>query len=109
VHSVIVNGVHLKPDGTGEIDIWDINFYFSDLKKERKILEVRLNPKTRRRELHYRPWHEEKETPEATDRSSLLGQVRISPDDASEMGDLIQNLRFFCNPRNATSRYCVIP
>ena len=108
MHSVIVNGVNLNSDGTGEIDIWDINFYFSDLKKERKILEVRLNSETGKRELHYRPWYEKKDTPEASYRSSLLGQVRISPDDASEMGDLIQNLRFFCDPRNSTSRYCVI-
>ena len=109
VHSVIVNGVHLNQDGSGEIDIWDINFYFSDLRKEKKILEIRLNPETGKRELHYRPWYEKKATPEASYRSSLLGQVRISPDDASEMGDLLQNLRFFCHPKNSTSRYCQVP
>ncbi|NDG85903.1 MAG: hypothetical protein EBX52_12820 [Proteobacteria bacterium] len=106
VHSVLVNGVRLEKDGTGEIDVWDINFYFSDLIRERKILEIRKNASTGRRELHYRPWYEKKSTPEATYRSSLLGQVRISPDDAGEMGRILENLREFCDSSASTSRYC---
>jgi len=106
VHSVLVNGVRLEKDGTGEIDIWDINFYFTDLIRDRKILEIRKNAATGRRELHYRPWYEKKSTPEATYRSSLLGQVRISPDDAGEMGGILRNLRGFCDESATTSRYC---
>jgi hypothetical protein len=96
VHAVLANGVRLNPDGTGRIYIWDINFYFTDLIRSPKFLEIRFNPSTGKRELHYPQWHEPKETPEATYRSSLLGKVRISPEDDSEMGLLIRNLRRFC-------------
>ncbi|NDD92989.1 hypothetical protein EBZ37_13020, partial [bacterium] len=105
VHSVIANGVKLNPDGTGRIEIWDINFYFSDLIQSPKFLEIRFNAATGKRELHYPQWHEIKDTPEATDRSSLLGKVRISPENDSEMGALIRNLKGFCgNP--VTRHYC---
>jgi hypothetical protein len=105
VHSVLVNGVHLSPDGTGRIDLWDINFYFEDLIHEPKFIEIRRNRSTGRRELHYGVWFEQKKDPVSTYRSSLLGKVRISPEDASEMGQLIENLRVFCSKRHHL-KYC---
>ena len=105
VHSVIANGVKLNPDGTGRIEIWDINFYFTDLIQAPKFLEIRFNPSTGRRELHYPQWYEIKETAESTYRSSLLGKVRISPEDHSEMGGLIRNLKRFCGDPT-TRNYC---
>lgn len=105
VHSVLVNGVHLSPDGTGRIDLWDINFYPGDMIREPKYIEIRRNPSTGRRELHYGVWFEQKGDPVSTDRSSLLGKVRISPEDASEMGQLIENLREFCSKRH-NLKYC---
>ncbi len=105
IHSVIANGVHLNPDGSGRIDIWDINFYFSDLSRSPKHLEIRFNPSTGKREVHYPQWFEAKDTPEATYRSSLLGNVRVSPEDDSEMGALIRNLKDFCGDPT-TRRYC---
>lgn len=106
VHSVIANGIEMNPDGTGKIDIWDINFYFPDLAKAPKSIEIRRNPRTGLRELHYGPWWEQKSTPSATERSSLLGKVRISPEDAAEMGNLIRNLKTFCADQDRAYRYC---
>ena len=106
VHSVIANGIHLNPDGSGRIDIWDINFYFTDLTRSPKYLEIRFNPSSGRREIHYPQWQEPKETPEATYRSSLLGNVRVSPEDDAEMGALIRNLKRFCGDPT-TRRYCL--
>jgi hypothetical protein len=106
IHSVIVNGVKLNPDGSGKIELWDINFYFSDLIRSPKYLEIRFNPSTGVREIHYPVWREIKETPEATERSSLLGKVRISPEDESETGALIRNLKRFCGDPT-TRRYCL--
>ena len=108
VHSVIVNGIHMNADGTGEIKVWDINFYFPDLIKDPKILEIVVNPETGKRELHYRPWLEQKDTPAETYRSSLLGKVRISPEDESEMGGLIRGLKSFCREGNHAHKYCGI-
>lgn len=106
VHSVITNGVRLNPDGTGRIELWDINFYFSDLVRSPKFLEIRFNASTGKRELHYPLWHEVKETPEATARSSLLGQVRISPEENAEMGRIVRGLKRFCGDPT-TRRYCL--
>jgi hypothetical protein len=105
VHSLLVNGIHLAKDGTGRIDVWDINFYFDDLIREPKFIEIRKNRKSGKRELHYGVWSEDKGDPVATARSSLLGKVRISPEDASEMGQLIHNLREFCSTRHHL-KYC---
>ncbi|MBU6153882.1 MAG: hypothetical protein KGP28_06230 [Bdellovibrionales bacterium] len=106
VHSVIATAVHLNPDGTGKIDLWDINFYFNDLIRSPKFLEIRFNASTGKRELHYPLWHEAKGTPEATARSSLLGQIRISPEEDSEMGQIVRNLKRFCGDPT-TRQYCL--
>ncbi len=106
VHSVIVNGLKMNPDGSGEIAIWDINFYFSDLMKNRKFIEIRFNRETGKRELHYLPWYEAKETPIDTYRSTLLGKVRVSPEDEAEMGALIRNLKAFCQKDEYSQKYC---
>jgi hypothetical protein len=104
VHSVIVTGVEQNPDGTGKIDLWDINFYAEDYLKSPKFIEIRQGKDGL--ELHYGPWFEKKETEEATYLSSRLGEVRVAPENDAENAMMLKSLRKFCSSKVSTASYC---
>ncbi len=104
VHVVLATGVEINPDGSGKILLWDINFYAEDYLKSPKWIEVRKVP-GKGRELHYAPWFEKKETPKLTAESTMLGQVRITPENRRENDEMITSLKRFCAV-SSTAKYC---
>ena len=104
VHSVIVTGVEQNADGTGKINVWDIDFYAEDYLKAPKFIEIRQGKDGL--ELHYGPWFENKDTPEATYISSRLGEVRVAPENDAENAIMLKSLKKFCSSKATTANYC---
>ena len=105
IHSAMANGVELNEDGTGRILLWDANFYAEDYVSTPKFIEIRRKANGAR-ELRFAPWRETLSTPEATERSDVLGLVRVSPELDSENNVMIESLKEFCSKADHASRYC---
>lgn len=105
IHSVMVNGLQMNPDGSGKIMVWDANFYAEDYLAASKFIEIRRKADGTR-ELRFAPWWENLATPEATERSDLLGLVRVSPEMDTENNIMVESLKSFCSDGENAAKFC---
>lgn len=89
IHVVLANGVEKLANGNTRIMIWDINFYAKTLMKEPKYLEITPDHK-----IHYAPWYDPKV--KYADKSDLIANVQIAPENDAEVVGMIRSLGDFC-------------